>query len=118
MDRSSAKRLSPLLVLVLLFNPSKKFLLLSAMEEEEEEVGLLAIIALLLFSLPLLGFKFSSPASRAEKLVGASLTRGVLGKERVRSKVFSSIESIPESFEPFAVSGFDFGRSDRVRCGF
>ena len=115
MERSSAKRLSPLLVLVLLFNPSKKFLLLSAMEEEE--VGL-AIIALLLFSLPLLGFKFSSPASRAEKLVGASLTRGVLGKERVRSKVFSSIESIPESFEPFAVSGFDFGRSDRVRCGF
>ena len=116
MDRSSAKRLSPLLVLVLLFNPSKKFLLLSAMEEEEV-VGL-AIIALLLFSLPLLGFKFSSPASRAEKLVGASLTRGVLGKERVRSKVFSSIESIPESFEPLAVSGFDFGRSDRVRCGF
>ena len=108
--------MSPLLVLVLLFNPSKKFLLLSAMEEEEEVV--LAIIALLLFSLPLLGFKFSSPASRAEKLVGASLTRGVLGKERVRSKVFSSIESIPESFEPFAVSGFDFGRSDRVRCGF
>ena len=109
--------MSPLLVLVLLFNPSKKFRLLSAMEEEEEEV-LLAIIALLLFSLPLLGFKFSSPASRAEKLVGASLTRGVLGKERVRSKVFSSIESIPESFEPLAVSGFDFGRSDRVRCGF
>ena len=108
--------MSPLLVLVLLFNPSKKFGLLSAMEEEVEVV--LAIIALLLFSLPLLGFKFSSPASRAEKLVGASLTRGVLGKERVRSKVFSSIESIPESFEPFAVSGFDFGRSDRVRCGF
>ena len=116
MDRSSAKRLSPLLVLVLLFNPSKKFRLLSAMEEEV--VVVLAIIALLLFSLPLLGFKFSSPASRAEKLVGASLTRGVLGKERVRSKVFSSIESIPESFEPLAVSGFDFGRSDRVRCGF
>ena len=114
MDRSSAKRLSPLLVLVLLFNPSKKFRLLSAMEEEE----VVLVIALLLFSLPLLGFKFSSPASRAEKLVGASLTRGVLGKERVRSKVFSSIESIPESFEPFAVSGFDFGRSDRVRCGF
>ena len=106
--------MSPLLVLVLLFNPSKKFLLLSAMEEEE----VVLVIALLLFSLPLLGFKFSSPASRAEKLVGASLTRGVLGKERVRSKVFSSIESIPESFEPFAVSGFDFGRSDRVRCGF
>ena len=109
--------MSPLLVLVLLFNPSKKFLLLSAMEEEVEVV-VLAIIALLLFSLPLLGFKFSSPPSRAEKLVGASLTRGVLGKERVRSKVFSSIESIPESFEPLAVSGFDFGRSDRVRCGF
>ena len=107
--------MSPLLVLVLLFNPSKKFRLLSAMEEEV--VGLV-IIALLLFSLPLLGFKFSSPASRAEKLVGASLTRGVLGKERVRSKVFSSIESIPESFEPLAVSGFDLGRSDRVRCGF
>ena len=106
--------MSPLLVLVLLFNPSKKFLLLSAMDEEV----VLAIIALLLFSLPLLGFKFSSPASRAEKLVGASLTRGVLGKERVRSKVFSSIESIPESFKPLAVSGFDFGRSDRVRCGF
>ena len=120
--RSSPKRLSPLLVLVLLFSPSKKVLLLRAMEPEV--VGLAGNLSLLsslplLFSLPLLDFSPSlSPSmTREEKFVGASRTRGVLGRDRVRSKA-SSMESTPESFDPLAVRGFDLGRSDRLRCCF
>ena len=116
--RSSPKRLSPLLVRVLLFSPSKKVLLLRAMEPEV--VGLAGNLSLpLLFSLPLLDFSPSlSPSmTREEKFVGASRTRGVLGRDRVRSKA-SSMESTPESFEPLAVRGFDLGRSDRLRCCF
>ena len=92
--------------------------------EEPEVVGLAGILSLLssllwLFSLPLLDFSPSlSPSmTREEKFVGASRTRGVLGRERVRSKA-SSMESTPESFEPLAVRGFDLGRSDRERCCF
>ena len=113
--------MSPLLVLVLLFSPSKKVLLLRAMEPEV--VGLASILSLLsslplLFSLPLLDFDPSlSSMTREEKLVGASRTRGVLGRERVRSKA-SSMESTPESFEPLAVRGLDLGRSDRERWCF
>ena len=123
MGRSSPKRFSPLRVRVLLFSPSKKVLLLRAMEEEEEEevVGLAVILSLLsslrLFSLALLGFIPSLSSITEAKFVGASRTRGVVGRDRVRSKA-SSIESTPESFEPFAVRGFDLGRSDRERCCF
>ena len=89
--------------------------------EEPEVVGLASIRSLpLLFSLPLLDFdpSLSPSMTREEKLVGASRTRGVLGRERVRSKAVSSMESTPESFEPLAVRGFDLGRSDNERWCF
>merc|ERR1719237_1318377 len=57
---SSEKRLSPLLVLVLLFRPSRKVFLLRASEEEGLDVILSLLSSLLLFSEALLGLLLSS----------------------------------------------------------